>query len=203
MSSLEQSHNSSKQFSAHISNPFGESGFQSGDSSKRGSGFEDYSFSGQFSNDTYTVSQSSTSGDIKELSGISFDSPPLAAPVSMPKKASPDYGHIDYSYLHSSPNQEFASSGLIQGTDGKTHILNQQSTPKKGTSSLDADFFQTAAASAFKQFGSATPSKTVFATPPKKTLGELTDATKMSSPAQSDAQVLGSNYRIGGGEKVN
>lgn len=196
---------SSTPFTAHISNPFSDSENESGESAQTNNrGFGEDSFDGGFGGDPFVVATQSSAkskSDITELSGISFSSPPPPV-VATPKKVSPDYSHIDYSAFHTSPVNDFASPMPV--TDAKATATQSLASPKKATSSLDTDFFQSAAASAFKQFGSATPSKAAFVAPPKKSLAEMTDATVRTLPAQTpDVMVMGGNNMFGGFEKVN
>lgn len=156
----------------------------------KNSGFDEESFDLGFSTgDSFT--SPNQQHDSNDLKGLNFAAPPPTQHFAKeaPTKVSPDYSHIDYNSFHiAKSSAELASSTMMD---------NQ--TPKKplgfaNTSSLDADFFQSAAASAFKQFGSPSPSKpTTVVSPQKRSLVSIS-ADVVSPPQKSNQIVMGNSY---------
>lgn len=167
------------------------------------SGFDDEdSFERGFSTvDSFTSPQHQH--DANDLEGLNFAAPPPTQPVTTEttKKVAPDYSHIDYNSFHIGNSEtDFASSTMIPS------VANQMpkkpfANPNVPSSSLESDFFQSAAASAFKQFGSPSPSKAPFVvSQPKKSLIAMSSDV-VSPPQISNQMVMGNPYG-GSFEKV-
>lgn len=189
-------------FAAQISNPFGDTATESGPSrNKVIAAFDDDSFGGGLST-ADSPSSPPNWKDSKDFEGIDFAAlqpAPAALANEAVTKTSPDYSHIDYNAFdigHAKP--DFASSTIMPV--GNPTMLKKQ-TVNAAACTFDSDFFQSAAASAFQQFGSSCPNKTAFAINPQKRSLVALGGDVMVAAKTSNQMVMGNSYG-GSFEKV-
>lgn len=182
---------------AHISNPFCDSGIEL---STKTNSFDDNSFDRAFNaNDAFVTNHPTfdcfQTKDTQDLPGINFSSiePPAPVPTNPPTFAqttyAPDYSHINYDVYCSS----VATTKLLQAPANAA-----KEVPKNvASTSIGPDFFESAAASAFKQFGAIHQSKLpAFTSSPKKSLADRTEMTPRQDVAGNGSSLFGLSEKV-------